>query len=82
MVTLMHSNSQGSFLKFLPLVSEGIQDFVSRSPQAHAGEAANRGIGRGFLNRSVRCARRAKGTLSEAVPSLSPLFGTTAPGRA
>ncbi|MCK1315896.1 MULTISPECIES: hypothetical protein [unclassified Bradyrhizobium] len=81
-VTLMHSNSQGSFLKFLPLVSEGIQDFVSRWPQAHSGEAATGGNGRGFLKRSVRCARRAKGALSEAVPSLSLRFGTTAPGRA
>lgn len=80
-VTLMHSNSQGSFLKFLPLVSEGIQHFVSRWLQTHSGEAANRGNGRGCLKRSVPC-RRAKGTLSEAGPSLSPLFGATAPGRA
>lgn len=81
-VTLMHSNSQGSFLKFLWLVSEGIQNFVSRWPRAHSGEAANPGNGRGRLKRSVPCARRAKVTLSQAVPSLSPLFGTTAPGRA
>ncbi|MGY4362852.1 hypothetical protein ACVWZR_002031 [Bradyrhizobium sp. i1.3.1] len=81
-VTLMLSSSQGSFLKFLSLLSEAIQNFVSRRPQSDSWEALIRGNGRGHLERSDSHAPRTEGTLSEAVPSLSPLFGTTVPERA
>ncbi|MET4348836.1 hypothetical protein [Bradyrhizobium sp. RT9a] len=81
-VTLMLSSSQGSFLKFLSLLSEAIQDFVSHRQTADSREAPIRGNGRSHLERLDSPAPHTEGTLSEAVPSLSTTLGTTAPGRA